>query len=414
MTPYKIFPNAFKCSTKSKTCRHRRRGAAFVLIAAMLFVFLISAAFTVNYSYMQLVRSELRAATDAAAKAGAETLARTEDTTLARQEAIRYAAANRVGGQPFVIGNNDVVFGKVTPQGAGRWTFQSGGTSLNAVRINARTGGNAANSAIPLFFSQVLGRSSFTPQHTATAGQQEVEVCLCIDRSGSMQFDMSGSDWAYAPNNPLLSNYTAEGTQMRNYYSPPHPTDSRWAKMRTAVNLFLTTAGNYNPPPRTALVTWGSDITINTPLHKTFTASMTDIALPASGNHNWSTNMSSIQNAIVTKGNSAIVGGTNLSAGLDMAVSVMRGNNSSLYTNKVIILLTDGQWNQGRHPRLAAYDARAQGITVHAISMLTTAQPDLREVATITGGKYISTSNSAQLEAAFIELANSLPVVLTE
>jgi Ca-activated chloride channel homolog len=182
----------------------RRQGVAFVLITAMLFVFVVSAAFTINYSYMQLVRTELRAATDAAAKAGAETLARTEDTTLARQEAIRYAAANRVGGQPFLLGNSDVEFGRVSSAGSGRWSFTSGGNSLNAVRINARTGNGAANAAIPLFFSSVLGRSSFTPAYSATAGQQQVEVCLCLDRSGSMLFDMTGTDYSYPPNNPRL------------------------------------------------------------------------------------------------------------------------------------------------------------------------------------------------------------------
>ena len=391
-----------------------RRGAAFVLITAMLFVFVVSAAFTINYSYMQLVRTELRAATDAAAKAGAETLARTEDTALARQDAIRYAAANRVGGQPFLLGSNDVEFGKVSPQGTGRWGFTSGGNTLNAVRINAKTGNGAANSAIPLFFSSVLGRGSFTPAYSATAGQQEVEVCLCLDRSGSMLFDMSGADWVYPPNNPLLSSFTSWGTTWQNHLSPPHPTASRWANLRDAVNLFLTEAGNYNPPPRTALVTWGSAYTMPIAPSTFFPDSTIDVALPSSSNHNWSTNMSSVQSSILARGANPMMGGTNLSAGLDAAVAVLRGTNSSLYTSKVIILLTDGEWNAGRDPTVAAFDARGQGITVHTISMLTTQQATLQSVADITGGKYIGTSNTAELRAAFVELAHSLPVVLTD
>ena len=124
--------------------------------------------------------------------------------------------------------------------------------------------------------------------------------------------------------------------------------------------------------------------------------------------------MSSVQSAVTSRGNGPVMGGTNLSSGLDRAVAVLRGTNSSLYTNKVVILLTDGEWNAGRDPIAAANDARAQGITVHTISMLTTQQPTLQSVASITGGKYIGTSNTAELQAAFIELAKSLPVVLTD
>ncbi|MFN7842217.1 MAG: TadE/TadG family type IV pilus assembly protein [Pirellula sp.] len=51
-----------------------RRGAASILMVAMLGVFLVMAAITLDYAYIQLIRTELRAATDASAKAGAEAL----------------------------------------------------------------------------------------------------------------------------------------------------------------------------------------------------------------------------------------------------------------------------------------------------------------------------------------------------
>jgi Ca-activated chloride channel homolog len=406
-------PNHRFLDTSFQKGSSRRRGAAFVLIAICMFAFVVVAAMTVDFSYMQLVQSELRVATDAAAKAGAEALARTEDVGLAKAAAVQYAAANRVGGKPFIISTNDVELGRVSPQGTGRWTFTSGGTP-NAVRINAKTGGSASHSAIPMFFGRVLGVNSFTPSQTATAGQQEVEVCLCLDRSGSMLFDMSGTDWVYPPNNPNLSTFTAWGTTWQNHLSPPHPTASRWAVLRDAVDVFLTEAGKFNPPPRTSLVTWGSDYTMPIAPSTVYSSSTTDVSLPSTSNADWNANKVQIQNAITHLNNQPMMGGTNLSSGLDRAVSVLKGNNSSLYTNKVIILLTDGQWNSGRDPVLAAYDARGQGITVHTVSMLTSSQSALQSVATITGGKYISTSNQAQLRAAFEELAHSLPVVITD
>lgn len=397
-----------------KSMGHHRRGAAFVMILAMLSVFVVVAALTIDYSYMQLVRSELRAATDAAAKAGAEALARTEDSAQARQAAIDVAFANRVGGRPFVLTSNDVIFGKVSPQASNKWTFQAGGNTLNAVRINAKTGANASNPAIPLYFGQVLGPSSFSPSYEATAGQQEVDICLCLDRSGSMLFDMSGNDWVYPPNNPNLSSFTAWGTTWQNHLSPPHPTASRWAVLRDAVNLFLTEAGNYRPQPRTALVTWGSNYTMPIAPGTYYPASQTDVALPAIAGFNWATNKTAVENAIRARGSVPMMGGTNLSAGLDAGVALLKGNNSSMYKNKVVILMTDGEWNDGRDPVLAAMDARSQGITVHCVSMLTSQQTVLQTIAQTTGGKYIRTTNTAELKAAFIELAHSLPVVLTD
>ncbi len=116
-----------------------RTGSASVLIVTMMFVFIVTAAFTVDYAYMQLVRTELRSATDAAAKAGAEALSRTQDTNAARFEAIRYAAANSVGGRPFRLNNNDITIGRVSSNANGKWNFQAGGSPPNAVRVNSRT-----------------------------------------------------------------------------------------------------------------------------------------------------------------------------------------------------------------------------------------------------------------------------------
>ena len=49
-----------------------------VLIALLLIVFLGMVAFTVDVAYMQLVRTQLRVATDAAARASGEALSRSQ------------------------------------------------------------------------------------------------------------------------------------------------------------------------------------------------------------------------------------------------------------------------------------------------------------------------------------------------
>ena len=391
-----------------------RRGAAAILILFMLAVFVILAAITIDYSYMQLIRSELRASTDAAAKAGAEALGRTQDVTTAKQEAVRYAAANKVGGKPFAISVNDLDIGKVVRSSNGHWDFQLGGLPPNAVRVNARTGGTAAQGAIPLFFGQVLGHSSFAPAYQATAGQQDVEVCLCLDRSGSMLFDMSGNDYSYPPFNPRLSTFTAWGTVWQNHLSPPHPVNSRWAILANSIRLFFDEAALSSPQPRSSLVTWASTYQMPIAPNTDFLESRIDISLPSVTSFNFTSNKQSIIDAVDAKGVVPMMGGTNLSAGLTHAVSVLQGTNANAFSSKVIILLTDGQWNVGADPIGIANTAHDAGIIVHCVSMLTNEQTSLQQIAAVTGGRYYSTLNEVELRAAFQELARSLPVVLTD
>lgn len=392
-----------------------RRGAAHVLIAAMLFTFIVAAAIMVDFSYMQLIRTELRTATDAAAKAGAEALVRTQDGNAAKNAAVQYAALNKVGGRTFQISPNDVTLGRVTGQNNGSWLFTANATPFNSVRINSKIGNGGTMAAIPTFFAPALGHAPFATSSQATAAQQEVEICLCIDRSGSMMFDMSGNDWWYASSNPLRypSGYYPDST-WRNYCSPPHPTASRWAAVRSAVDVFLTEASSYQYPPRTALVTWSNSMTLPYYPNTSYSTSSTDITLPSSVNFSWSTNKTNIQTSLTNRSNLPVAGGTNMSAGIDLAVSVLIGTNGRPLSNKIIILLTDGQWNDGRDPVLAAQDAANAGITIHCVSMLTATQSTLTQVASITGGQYYATNNSSQLQQAFRDIAKSLPIVLTE
>mgnify|MGYP002009085686 CR=1 FL=1 len=64
-----------------------RRGAAMlVLILLILVIFIVMATMSVDVAFMQLVRSELRAATDSAARAGSEALSRLQDENAAEPE----------------------------------------------------------------------------------------------------------------------------------------------------------------------------------------------------------------------------------------------------------------------------------------------------------------------------------------
>lgn len=391
-----------------------RKGSSLALIAIMLSVFAIMAAITIDFAYMGLVQTELRIATDAAAKAGVEALSRTENVSSARQAAVEYAAANKVGGQSFRISTSDVTIGKLVRDQSGDWGFVASLDKPNAVRIDAKTGGDAVHSAVSLFFGSVLGTSSFTPSYSATAGQQDVAVCLSIDRSGSMLFDMSGIDFSYPPNNPRLSAFTGWGALWQNHLSPPNPVGSRWAVLSQAVDVFLDEAGKFNPAPRVGLVTWSSDYQMPISPFTQYKKAKKDKKVPKHLAYDWASNKAEVKASIQTLGTIPMMGGTNLSAGLDDAVATLTDPDVGSFSSKVIILMTDGLWNDGRSPIEAAKDARDAGIIVHTVTMMTAYQPEIAAIAEITGGKYYRTTNAQELANAFQELARSLPIVLVE
>ncbi len=391
-----------------------RSGAAHILIAIMLLASVVTAAIKIDSSYTPPVRTELRTATDAAAKAGAEALVRTQSRDQAVAAAVAYANRNMVAGRPYKIRTTDVHVGRVTQSGSGPFVFTDNQTPYNAVRVESRLDANSLHGPVQTFFGPAFGHTQFVTSSDATAAQQEVEVVLCLDRSGSMLFDMSGTEYSYPSGNPLLSSFTAWGTTWRYHLSPPHPTNSRWAKLSGAIDVFLAEVDLMTYKPRTALVTWGSDYTMPISPSTFFPKTQIDYNLPSSASFNWSTNRSQIESKIDARTIKPMMGGTNLAAGLDQAITVLQGANARPLSNKVIILLTDGQWNDGRDPQLSANDARNAGITVHTVSMLTGSQDILQDIADTTGGHYYVTNNDAQLRAAFQELARSLPVVLTE
>lgn len=385
-----------------------------VLVAALLVVFTIFAAMTIDRAYMGLARTELRVGADAAAKAGAEALARTDSADDARSAAIDVAAQNRLAGKPLRLSVDDILLGRMAQAQSARWQFSADEQPFNAVQINARSGPDAANPAVPLFFGNTTGLQHFTPSRSSVAGHKKVAICLALDRSGSMLFDMSGESFSYPPNNPGLSDFTAWGESWQNHLSPPHPTDSRWAVLADAVDLFLEEASKHSRPPQTGLVTWASNYQMPIPPRTQFEAATVDVPVPFGSLADWQSNRAAIRTAVRRLGNQPMMGATNLSAGLDAAVADLTGPRAESHTEKVVILMTDGEWNEGRSPIAAARDAAAAEIVVHTVTMLTAYQPDVEQVARITGGRHYTTNDAAQLQAAFEELARSLQVVLVD
>ncbi|BBO30509.1 vWA domain-containing protein [Lacipirellula parvula] len=358
------------------------------LIAICLPLFIIAAAFAVDVAYMQLTRTELRTATDAAARAGAKTLSMSQSQTEAKAAAVAAAAKNKVAGVGLKLTNDQIEIGKgAQSSSTSRFKFTVGGTQPNAVRVTGRRTASSAAGPVGLLLGRVLGVSTFQPVHIAASTQLDRDICLVVDRSGSMMWTLNGS--------------TVPGG---NACSVPNMTKSRWGSLYTAVNAFLEELDGTLQEEQCGLVSYSSKDT-----SCSFTCNVSDI------NAELGFNYQPIRNQMNTLSSRAVKGNTAIGSGIDNGVKVLTSAKVRPFAVRTMVLMTDGLHNSGGDPVVAAQKAALQNITINTVTFSSEADiTRMEKVAAATGGKHFHAADAAALEAIFREIASTLPVMLTE
>jgi Flp pilus assembly protein TadG len=145
-----------------------RRGAV-VPLAALLIVFITGVlAFSVDCGIITLARTQLQAAADGAALAGADALS--SDPTTAITAAQSIAQANYAGGRKVsVVVSSDIELGTWDTKTA-TFTVLSGSarSSANAVRVTCVLS-RARGNGLALFFAPIYGQSTTSVQAQAVA-----------------------------------------------------------------------------------------------------------------------------------------------------------------------------------------------------------------------------------------------------
>lgn len=167
-----------------------RRGVTLVLMAFMLTVLIGAAAFAVDFGRMMLYRTQLSAASDAAALAGAwHVLHKNLLPDSAVAAAQDYASRHRVGPDAVQVDASEVSLGHWTIPTAGGCTpkppgpgitnscWQSPASDTNGVMVVSRTRTSATQSYT---FGKVLGFDSHTVRDTAIAVMGYVGVTTCV------------------------------------------------------------------------------------------------------------------------------------------------------------------------------------------------------------------------------------------
>ncbi len=380
-----------------------RRGAAAVIVAFALCVLIAMAALSVDIAYLQMVNTEMQAATDAVAKASAAQLSASDDLTAARLVANTYASQNTVAGQALQLTNGDIEFGQWYSED-GNHQFLPGATPATAVRITGRRTSDSSLGPVPLFLAPVFGREAANVTRSSIAAFREHKLVLSLDRSNSMTYDLSGNAESFPPPIPD-QDLTGDGKITKNdaLVTPPHPTLSRWKSLRQAVDVLIDTAEASLQPPDIALVTW-ADYRKHSWYPVASPAVTTEVEF---GEGTWP-----IRAAMWRIGQNALMGPTNTELGLDRACDLLEAVN--LPCKKTVILMTDGVRNRGNDPVVRARQAARKGIVVHTVTFLATDYQEMQEVARVTGGRHYHASNAQELSEAFRHLAVSIPVSLVD
>ena len=361
------------------------------LVAIVTVIFIAGAAFSVDVAYMQHSRSKLRAATDASARAAGEAFSRLQSLPAARQAAKNVGLVNEVAGAPLLLADSDIVEGNTVFHGSGQWTFTPHGTPTNSIRVNGRRTAGSLSGAVPLFFGRALGVYDFQPEMQATVVRLDRDICLVVDRSSSMKLDINSTAETMGLGDPRICQ--------------PPLSDSRWAVLEAAVGGFVAALASTPQSEFVALASYSSDFT-----RCGFTNHAADI------NQVLDNDQSLITAAMSGISATTFNGMTDIAAGIDAGVTVLTDAGLARpFAAKTMILFTDGHATAGRRPRDAAADAAVEKITIHTITFGNGAnEPQMQEVAEITGGRHYHAPDAATLHAIFQEIAFTLPVIITE
>ena len=339
----------------TRAAAKHRRGAMLVLVLVMIVAFIVTVAFSVDIAYMNLVKSELRSATDAAAKATSEALARTQDRNAAIARGKEIGSQNTVANRPMQFADGDFLFGRSELNADGKFVFSNGRSPFNSVRVNGRRTASSLSGSGGLFFGQMFGVNNFEPTEVCTATHIQRDIVLVVDRSGSMLDDNKFND------------------------------------LRSAIAIFVDVMSDSPVNERIGLASYSTTESEDVELTE-------DLSL------------------ITRQMDSMPVGGfTNISGGIDAGANILSRGRSREFVERTVVVMTDGLQNRGRPAAQAASSLAANGATIHAITFGRDAdQSAMAAVAEIGKGRFFHAANGAQLRTIFREIALTLKSIITE
>ena len=363
-----------------------RRGAITTLVALMLPMLVILAAFAMNFAYMELTRTQAMIAADASARAGGRTFALTGSLANAKLNAQNAANRNLIAGSALTLRDSDFITGVSTrATSADRFNFSPSTNNPNSLKVVINRSSSGINGGISHLFPNIFGARSFEITRTSVSTRVDVDIAFVMDRSGSMAF---AANEVSTPINIPVNAPTGW------FFGDPAPPLSRWLDLDNAARAFLTELSSSPVNEQVALVTYGSSASID--------RSMTG-------------NYAQIQSGLSFYTNSFPSGATNIGDGLNKGASALGGGRN--FASKVIVLMTDGRRTPGLGPNPVnvATNLAQQGVIIFTVTFSDEAeQNEMRNVANAGMGKHFHAIDAASLITVFETIARTIPTILTQ
>ena len=367
--------------------KSNRSGAILPLVAILFPLLLLLSAVAINIAYMQLSRTELGIATDAAGRAAGRMYAITHDEGLALDAANEAGAVNFVAGKKLKFSAADLEFGKTTRANENsRFEFvPSTPDDSNAVRILGNRSSTSLSGPVQTFLPSILGVQDFELESTAISSRIEADIVLVLDRSGSMAY--SASEPAVFPPIPASAPVGWD-------FGDPVPPNSRWLDAIAATEILLNSLAMSPGREFISLVTYSDSGRIDTPL---------------------SNDTANVLTAMTNYSSAFDGGGTNISGGMTAAAAELSSEAARKFSSKVVIVMTDGNVSAGPNPVKVAGNLAKQGILVIAITFSNEADQSLMgRVAAAGNGFHGHADTKEELTAVFTEISQRLPTLLTQ
>jgi Ca-activated chloride channel family protein len=371
---------------KNRRQSKQRLGGILPMIAVMLPVTLGMSAFAINIAYLELNRTEMYVAADAAARATGREFALNWDQTKAMTVGKAAGTRNPVGGKPFILEDADFVFGEATRANTNsRYTFTKGGANPNAVEVNVRRTKGSTNGAVSALFHYGNFSTGVDASISSRTNQAEADICLVIDRSGSM---------AYASNEKATYPPLPKASPPGWWFGNEAPSTCRWRDLTGSVDVFVNEMTKTPIMETVALVTYSNNAGADVGLVSDYTKI----------------------SAGLDKYTKAFSGGsTNIAGGIQTGTTILGGNDARVFSMKIMVLMTDGIDTTGSNLVQAARDAAAKNIMIFTITFSDEAdQKTMQSVAGIGLGKHYHAKNASDLQNVFREISRQIPVLISK
>lgn len=323
------------------TSRTRRYAAGMSVIYTLLLLGAVMGIISlgVDWGHVQLVKTELTRAADAAARYAAANIG--NGITTAQDAAVSAAAENLVDGTALVLNTSaDIEFGTWN-QPTKTFSVLTGSArgSANAIRVTARRT-QARGNAVRLFFAQVLGPSTCDV------------IAQVIAQTGAGPYPFIGLNGLTAGNNTFVGSYNSAVTTV-----PTPGTSSAFGSLGSNGTIVGGSGSTVNGSIQLGPAASTSGFTING----------TTVNLPAPFATPSSPTWSPVANPAGVPQNYSVTSNTTLPGGTYWLTSLSMNANRSLSFSGAATIYLNGPASFGSGDTITAYNSIPSNLMIYQL-----------------------------------------------